>query len=372
MTEKLGVGVVGCGSVAQNAYMPLIASLRSRGEVGYVAVTDSQPLRVSEIASQYAVDTQHESVDALLRDESVQVVLILTSMVVHCDLAIRALKAGKHVLVEKPMATNLEDARTLLSVAQASARHLVCAPHVLLSPDFQEMYRRVHEGVIGRPILARARYGWEGPDWSEWFYAPGGGPLFDLGVYNVTSLTALLGPVSKVTCLATTSQETRIVRGKEIQVQTPDTFQLSLQHRDGALSAITTAFGMQKYRGPAIEVYGLDGTIQMLGDDWAPTGVEHWSNEAGAWQLLESRSLYWPWTDGLSHLVNCVRQGKQPYTRPDQAFHVLDIMLSSLKSAETGTTQHVESTFTPPPPMERAARRSAHLVHDRTHEDAQH
>jgi predicted dehydrogenase len=370
MSQSVSIGIIGCGRVAQNAYMPLVMSLMTNGSVRSVSGADINPERRAEMQEKFPMRRVYADPDELLADPDIDVVLVLTSMREHGDFAIAALRAGKHVLVEKPMATTREQAAELLRVAETSPGHLVCAPHVMLSPDYQEMYRTVAAGGVGRPLLARSRYGWDGPDWGQWFYAPGGGPLFDLGVYNVTSLTGLLGPVASVTAVSTLTRPERVVDGERIAVQTDDTFQIILQHEEGALSTVTTAFGIQRYRGAALEVYGLQGTIQMLGDDWAPAGLEYWSNDIGTWQLIDTTSAYWPWTDGLSHLVECVLTGETPYTRPEHAFHVLDIMLAAMTAAETGTTQQVHSTFTPPPPLAGGSREDAHRVHDRTHEDS--
>jgi predicted dehydrogenase len=111
----------------------------------------------------------------------------------HGPITRAALEAGKHVLVEKPMAVSLEEARELVELAKRSPGYLVCAPYVILSPTFQTIGRRVRRGDVGKIFSARARYGWAGPSWSEWFYRPGGGCLFDLGVYCITSLTGLIG-----------------------------------------------------------------------------------------------------------------------------------------------------------------------------------
>lgn len=368
---SVNLGVIGCGSVAENAYLPLIVNLIAHGKVKGVTFTDINPDRATNLSNKLPNSRVSESIDQMLGDPEVDLVLILTSMNEHSDLATRALAAGKHVMVEKPMAISLDAGRKLLEAANESDKYLVCAPHVLMSPDYQEMYRRITAGDIGKPSLARARYGWDGPDWGKWFYAPGGGPLFDLGVYNATSLTGLLGPAKRVTCISTLTRPTRIVDGELINVQTDDTFQLVIEHVGGAISTITTAFGMQKYRGPAVEIYGLEGTIQMMGDDWAPDGLEYWSNKANAWQIIESQSRYWPWTDGLSHLVDCVLTGSEPYTRPEHAFHVLEIMLAAMEAAKTGQAQLINSTFTPPKPREVKLNRENQRIHDRVHEESQ-
>ena len=372
MTQAgLTIGVIGCGSVAENAYMPLAVNLMAKGKIKSVVFYDQKQERAEKLKNKFTNTTAAKSIDDLLGNPEVDAVLILTSMNEHGDLATKSLQAGKHVLVEKPMATTLERAEELIKVSKQVNKVLVCAPHVLLSPDYQEMHRRISSGQIGKPLLARARYGWDGPDWGKWFYAPGGGPLFDLGVYNVTSLTGLLGPARRVTCMSSLTRPERVVEGESIKVQTDDTFQIVIEHESGALSTVTTAFGMQKYRGAALEVYGLAGTIQMMGDDWAPDGLELWLNELGAWQMIDSASRYWPWTDGLSHLVDCVLEGKPSYTTPEHAYHVLEIMLGCMKAAETGMAQEIKSTFVPPKAQEKNRNRDSHRIHDRVHEDAQ-
>jgi predicted dehydrogenase len=103
----------------------------------------------------------------------------------------------------------------------------------------------------------------------------------------------------------------------------------------------------------------------MLGDDWDPEGYELWQNEAGAWQLYKETDPDWPWTDGLRHLVECIRGGERPMLTPEHAFHVLEIMLKARESSSQGRALPVESTFSPA--VFRSAKgESAHRVHDRT------
>lgn len=370
MSEPPTLGIIGCGSVMQNAYMPLVRSLQSQRSVGEVVACDTSSERVERAAARFEIARTTTDAADVLDAPNVDIVVILTSMDEHGPLARAALLAGKHVLVEKPMAVDLDQAAELVELARESGRHLVCAPHVLLSPDYQAMQQRILDGAIGRPLLARARYGWDGPDWGAWFYQAGGGPLFDLGVYNVTTLTGLLGPARRVTAMSGITRAERVVDGAPIRVEADDTYQILIELHDGVFATVTTAFGMQRYRGPAVEIYGLQGTIQMLGDDWAPDGLELWRNDVGAWQDYPSASRYWPWTDGLRHLVDCVRDGTTPLTTPEHAYHVLEIMIRAMAAARTGRTQDVLSTFVPPRPLPVTGRGPAHRIHDRTHEDS--
>src|SRR5437762_1696189 len=92
-----------------------------------------------------------------------------------------------------------------------------CARFTILSPTFQSMSRHIRRGDIGKPCSARARYGWAGPWWSEWFYKPGGGCLFDLGIYCITSLTGLLGPVKQVIAMTGVAIPEREINGRRIR-----------------------------------------------------------------------------------------------------------------------------------------------------------
>jgi predicted dehydrogenase len=362
------LGVIGCGRVFRWPYMSLIQQLRTRGQLDEIVTCDANPDVREIVADQPGVvsfTTDHREV---LDDPDVDIVMVLTSMPEHGPLAKDALLAGKHVLVEKPMAITLPEAAELVELAKTSPGHLVCAPFVILSPTFQAMWRHVMAGDIGRPTLARGRYGWAGPDWGPWFYQAGGGPLFDLGVYNVTALTGLLGPVRQVSAFTGKVHDQRMVDGRMIEVQTPDNYQILLDFGGSVFATVTTGFSMQQYRSPAVEIYGTEGTVQMLGDDWAPQGHELWQNSEGAWKLYGSPNPGWPWTSGLQHLVESVTAGTKPLVAPEHAYHVLEVMLAAIASGEDGKHHEVSSTF---PALSfddgEVRQEAAHRVHDRTH-----
>ncbi|MBE1613011.1 putative dehydrogenase [Actinopolymorpha pittospori] len=221
-------------------YMSLIRQLRSRGQVGDLVACDVNPDLRDVVLREPGVQRFTTDHTEVLDDPEVDVVLVLTSMPEHGRLAKAALLAGKHVLVEKPMATTLEEAAELVELSKTSAGHLVCAPFVILSPTFQAMWRHIRDGDIGRPALARGRYGWDGPDWGPWFYRAGGGPLFDLGVYNITALAGLLGPVRRVSAFTGRLRPQRVVDGELIDVETPDNYQITLDFGDAVLATVTT------------------------------------------------------------------------------------------------------------------------------------
>jgi predicted dehydrogenase len=364
--KSIHLGVIGCGNVL-SAYRMCIDKLRMAGaaDVTIACGRESQRETAKEAFANARFTTEVQDV---LKSAEVDLVLILTSMPQHAALAISALEAGKHVFVEKPLATTLADADKVIAAARKNKRHLVPAPFTILSPTFQTMSRRIQNGDIGQPCLARARYGWAGPWWSEWFYKSGGGCLFDLGVYCINSLTALLGPAKRVTAMVGVVIPEREINGKKIRVEAEDNAQILLDFGNNAFGVVTSGFTMQQYRNPGLEIYGTTGTIQMLGDDWDPDGYELWQNSVGAWQVFKETHPDWLWTDGFPHFVECLREGKEPLVKPEHARHVLEIMLKAQQSAKEGRALPIETTFERSSFSEAKSMEAAHLMHDRSRE----
>ncbi|MGW6401556.1 Gfo/Idh/MocA family protein [Streptomyces sp. NPDC055134] len=341
----LNIGVLGLGSVFCGPYAGLITRLEQAGRVKLVAGYDPEPDKRAAAADRFGIDTSFVRAQDLIDRDDLDIVLVLTSMNEHGSLARAALEAGRHVLVEKPMATSVPEATALLEAATVATGQLVCAPHVALSPTYREMHKRVRDGEIGELHLARARYGWSGPWWGRWFYEQGGGALFDLGVYNLTSLCGFFGSVQRVTAMVGVAVPKREAEGEQVTVRADDNAHIVLDFGNSRFASIATGFTMQKYRSPAVELYGSAGTMQMLGDDWAPDGFEQWTNARGSWEIVGETDTQWPWTDGLRHLVDCVENGTRTVTRPEHAFHALEVMLAAQRSAKEGRVVEIHSTF---------------------------
>lgn len=371
--DHVRLGIIGLGSVFE-PYAALMRELIYEDRVEIAATCDTEPARAGRVRRFLGRDAPFTTDyrEVLARDD-VDAVIVLTSMPYHGEIAAAALTAGKHVLVEKPMAVTLEEAAALVEQAAALPQLLVCAPHVVLSPTYQALWKRVvDDDEIGPVLSARARYGWAGPDWGKWYYQTGGGPLFDLGVYNITSLTGLMGPVQRVTALAGTAIPERVVEGEQIKVENYDNYQILLDFGDARFAVVTTGFTMQDYRSPAIELYGSSGVAQMLGDDWAPQGYEIAHNDRPGWTQFGEVDSQWPWTAGLRHLVDCLIDGTDLLIQPNHAYHCLEVMVKAQVAASTGMAQTIESTTEPIPyrPEEIYVQRGGKVGHDvRIHRD---
>jgi predicted dehydrogenase len=375
LLEKVRLGVIGLGSVFE-PYAALIRELIFEDRLEVMITCDTRAGSEPRVRDFLRVDppftTDYREV---LERDDVDAVLILTSMPSHGQIAKEALAAGKHVLVEKPMSIHLDEAAELVAQAAAGSQLLVCAPHVVLSPSYQALWKRiVDENEVGTILNARARYGWAGPNWGKWYYETGGGPLFDLGVYNITSLTGLMGPVQSVTAVAGTAIPERMVEGELIAVENYDNYQILLDFGDARFAVVTTGFTMQDYRSPAIELYGTHGVAQLLGDDWAPQGYEITRTDTAGWSVYGEADPTWPWTSGLRHLVDCLVDGVELLIQPQHAYHCLEVMVKAQVAASTGQAQTIESTIDPVPyrPDDIYVQRGGKVGHDirvRRHRD---
>ncbi len=215
MTQSIRVGVVGCGSVGTGQYIPFLQRLNLQGiRSELVMACDVDESRRQFVSDRFGIDSFTTDYREVVDAPDVDLVLVLTSMQQHGVITRAALEAGKHVLVEKPMAMTLQEAAGIVELARTSPGYLLCAPHVTLSPTYQAMWRHINRGDIGRVLTARGMYGWSGPFWGPWYYQPGGGSMFDLGVYNVTTLTGLIGPAKRVMGLRVATEQERTLAAK--------------------------------------------------------------------------------------------------------------------------------------------------------------
>ena len=273
-----------------------------------------------------------------------EVLVILTPPDSHVELTRAALLHGKHVVVEKPFGTATE-ARSLVEVARDRHLHLLMSPFVHLSPTFRALWTRVRSGDIGDIHSGRALYGNLGSAHAAWYHKSGVGPLAEAGIYNVKSLTALIGPVRVVHAAQMTALSSRVVAGRRIRDPDPDVLHVLMQHQSGALSSVVASHAIWTYRRPAIELYGTKGTANLLGDDWDPSGYEVWQSTCGAWEVHDSIDPTWHWSDGLREIVTALREGRAPLISLDHDLHVLDVIEAASLSCSSGQAVEVTSTY---------------------------
>jgi predicted dehydrogenase len=358
------VGVIGAGNVIW-AYLQLLDRLVPRGlaEVGPICARRTE--RWPEILARRPGTTVVADPAEVLESD-VDLVLVITSSDTHAALTRLALEHGKHVVVEKPFAAGRSEGEELVELASRRGLHLVAAPFVQLAPTFRALWTLVQDGAIGDVHSARGLYGNAGADWATWYYTSSGGALAELGIYNVKSLTALLGPVAHVLAIEGTVAEPRFVRGIELSERVPDFAHVLLQHVSGAVSSVVASSVIQRYRRPALELYGTHGTANLLGDDWDPRGLEIWRNEAGCWEDYEPLDPTWLWTDGLREAVVALHDDRPPLADLEHDLHVLDVLDAARLSSEKGGAVALDSRFDLPELHLDLSAFTSHLLHDHT------
>jgi predicted dehydrogenase len=219
-TDKVKVAIIGCGSVS-NRYIP---HLMASSAVEIVSLCDIKMDRAKAHLITYGLDVPvFANIDDQLKGPVFDMLVTLTDMQVHGALNCKALQAGRHVWSEKPMANTYAEGKALYDLAIQKGLRIWGAPAVVNSPQFAFMSRAIQQGTLGRIAAAHGQYGHTGPGWSSFFYEELGGSMPDLGVYNLATLTGLLGPAMSVVAMTSIVNPERIIDEKgKIQVVAED------------------------------------------------------------------------------------------------------------------------------------------------------
>lgn len=352
----VGVGIIGTG-VISSIYAQ---NLQQIPGVALVAVADIDANRARERAREF--DAEALEVNALLADPRIEAVLNLTPPAAHAEVSRQAVRAGKHVYSEKPLAIETASARALLDDARAHQVRVGCAPDTFLGAGLQTCRQVVDGGWIGTPVAATAFMMRHGPeDWHphpEFFYQPGGGPLFDVGPYYLTALVFLLGPIRRVFGAARMSFPERTIGagpryGEKIPVATPTHVAAHLEFESGLLATLVTSFDVWASETPWIEIYGSEGTLSVpdpntfggpvrvrrrRGDQWFTMPLAH--------ELVENcRGI------GFADMLAAIVDGRPHRADGALAYHVLEAMEGILQSGQTGLAYTLQSRVDRPEPL---------------------
>lgn len=358
MGRPLNVGVVGCGAIL-GQYLRTIDRLP---ELRLVAAADLDPGRARE-AVRDRPEAEALDVADLLADPRVDVVLNLTVPAAHADIALRAIAAGKHVYGEKPLAATTAEAERVLAAAAVAGVRIGCAPDTVLGTGTQTARKAIDDGLIGTPVAASATMVVPGherwhPD-PDFYYRPGGGPLFDMGPYHITCLVTLLGPVASVVGAASRGRPRRTIaagprRGEEIPVLVDTHVTGVLVHASGALSTLVMSFEGAGTLAPSVEVHGDEGSLAVPDPNRFDGVVRMTTGERGdrGWRELPATAGYADAGRGVGLAdMAATPAGEEPRAGGALAFHVLDVMESLLASARAGKAIAVGGACERPRPV---------------------
>ncbi len=348
--KKIKVGVIGCGSVS-GVYLPHLSKCPY---VELVSTCDIIPERAERRAREFKVPNHYPSIEKMLAGERFDLMVNLTDMQEHGRLNKLAVEAGRHVWSEKPIASSSADGRELLDLAKKKGVRIWGAPAVVNSPQFAFMSQMIQAGKLGRVAAGHGSYGHLGPTWSAFFYEKGGGSIPDLGVYNLTTLTGLLGPAKAVTALIGIITPRRKVDNKgDIRVEAEDNAMILMDHGNGTFSHVQCGFNYFDPHGhvgkgqdrATVSVVGTKGALHLIGYDWEPNGVDLATVDDPEPRRHVPDAGGYVWQEGASHIAECLATGREPRITAEHALHVAEVWEAALKSQETGRRVPIRSSF---------------------------
>ncbi|WP_439564588.1 Gfo/Idh/MocA family protein [Microcella sp.] len=364
MGKPLTVGIVGIGTIS-GQYLTTIDSL---ADVQLVAVSDLNAER-AEAAAAERPGVVALSTEQLIARDDIDVVLNLTTPAEHVGVALAAIAAGRSVYGEKPLATNTADGRRILEAAAAGGVRVGCAPDTVLGTGIQTARKAIDDGMIGAPIAASATMVTPGHErWHpapDFYYQPGGGPLFDMGPYYLSALITLLGPVAAVTGMASRMRSSRTIAtgdraGAVVPVDIDSHVTALLQHESGAISTLIVSFDAVGTRSANIEVHGETGTLAVPDPNFFTGDVDLLGLDESEWRTLAPSAGYVDGGRGIGLAdLAATPHGMEARAGGDMAFHVLDVMESTLTAVAQRSTVEIGSTVTRPAavPLTELARR---------------
>ncbi|NLA76494.1 MAG: Gfo/Idh/MocA family oxidoreductase [Clostridiales bacterium] len=354
------IGFVGVGDIS-GIYLENIT--KRFKEIEIAGICDLVREKAERAKEKYGIKKIYNDMYELFADDEVDIVLNITRPYEHFNVSREALRAGKNVYSEKPLAATLEEGTQLKKLAAEKGLFLGGAPDTFLGAGIQTCRKLIDDGEIGTPVgaaafmICRGHESWH-PD-PEFYYKHGGGPMLDMGPYYLTALVNLLGPVAAVSGMARASFPQRLItsepkKGTIIDVDVPTYTTGLLRFRSGAIGTIFTTFDVHYTQGARLEVYGSDGTLLVpdpngFGGDvmlLKPDGTKEYKKIPLCFNYdTNSRAL------GLADMAKAIQTGRRHRANSDQTYHVLEIMESIVRSSEEGRTIELSSSFERCEPM---------------------
>lgn len=366
--EYIGMGLIGCGVVANGIYLPHTNTQYHGCNIELVAVCDAVEEKAIRAKSQYGARRRYTDYRDLLADPKVDAVVIATNIATHAEIALSAARAGKHILVQKPIANTMEEADRILTEAERNGIKLLAEPAHMLNPLCVRAREAIASGALGKVCMIQGLSAHSGADDRPWLFQKegGGSVMMDMGVHAITWLVSLAGPVHRVTAFTKTSVPTRTINGQQVKVDIDDNIVLLLDFRDGGLGTVTANYTTVANQAPAYNVYGTAGTIHIN----APQAPFMMMSQRASYldqtgwlipttfrghreQIVSAPFAYDSHTThphlSIGHFYDCLIEDKDPVPSGTLARHVLEIMTGAAESQRTGYAQAIQSSFEPLP-----------------------
>ena len=377
------MGVIGVGALALRAILPHLTEPDIRDRVAVTALCDPVPERLAAAAERSGVKATFTDVGDLVSSGLVDAVTVVSPIGLHYDHSKLALLAGKHVHVNKTMTTTVAEADELIELAHERGLRIVASPGEILRPQITRTRELIADGAIGTVAWAICGMPFEtyheleepertgeiggvpiNPAW--YFRKPGGGPLYDMTVYALHQLTAVLGTARRVTALSSIRLPERSFLGERIQAEADDNTIMLLDFGGGLFAvafgtvagALTEQFGAAIYfgtrgtiegvllNGEPFDFPGRELTTHAPPDDW-DAQMRVLPHVVGRHRELPEAHVF----EDVMQLVDWVRDGVESPVTAEHARHVIEIIEKAYRAAESGVTQQLTTTFELPRPL---------------------
>ena len=350
------VALVGCGNIA----VRYAATIAAAPTLTLVGATDVDADRAKALAAEHGV-TAYGTLDELLADGDVDTVVNLTFPAAHASVTTAALEAGKHVHTEKPLALTHEEAQRLVQLADERGLRLGSAPATLLGEAQQSAWKLVRDGAIGRVRVVYAEANWGRLE--RWHPDPRSlyavGPFVDVGVYSLSIMTAMFGPVRRVQAYSTIVEpERRFPDGGTFAMEGPDFVVAVVELADGVVARVTASFYVGTSKQGGLELHGDAGSLHL--GSWQDFDSSLELQERGA-EYASVKPLREPypgidWSRALVDLAEAIDDDRPHRATGEHAAHVVEVLEAARRSAEEGgAAVDVRSDFRRPEPLDWAS-----------------
>jgi len=354
------VGIIGCGNISETYFE--CQNLFNNFNV--VACADINIEAAKKSAEKYNVNAF--SVDDILSNEDVDLIINLTIPAAHKEIIIKSLNAGKHCFSEKPLAMSFSEGLEISELAISKNLYVGCAPDTFLGAAGQKARSLIEDNKIGNVVLGTFNLMSHGMEhWHpnpDFFFKPGAGPVFDVGVYYITQLVNLIGPIKSISSLSGTATPERIItseprNGEKIKVETPTTLMGTLEFHNNAKIQFFCSWDVWKHKHSTIELYGLEGSMivpdpnffsgdilishkeedwQIINNDKMLLGIPNKTDNNGT-KIANYRGI------GLSDMIDAIHNQRQSRCSLDLAVHVLEAMEGIIKSSDDRVNYHMQT-----------------------------
>jgi predicted dehydrogenase len=353
--DKVRVGLAGCGTIANVMHLPGLRTMQEMGKVEIVAVCDTVPEKAAETAARFDIPAHFGAVGAMLAAVDFDLLVNTTPIPEHAAVSRAGLAAGRHVYTQKPMASTVEEATSLIDLARECGVMLASAPEHPVRPVLAAIKRLVDDGAIGAVAFARVVSSHDGPERhnvtrdSTWFYQPGSSPILDLGVHGLSQITAVLGPVQRLACMSGRTVPERVTTagpftGTRIPVRIDDNSLLLLDFGGARFAFLDASYCVTATLGPHLEIHGIEGTIAVAGGLGQPSLQLH-RQSTNAWEDIPVPPAPAVRDLGVLHLVDCLREGQPLVLTGERGRHLVEVLAAAPEAAKTGRTIEIASRF---------------------------